>query len=153
MDEYFSTVTDEQFQKDLIAAGIENCPDKEGERAMIQIKVYKNGYEIIGHSNPVTCSEVSILAWACGNTIYNKYDENLQLYQSAIDNKENPNEGYTWMTFNPDIEGANRVFEEWQHNLHICLKYLWKPSDVSLENVEGLPLKKAGLMAPQSLLR
>ena len=28
MDEYFKTVTPEQFEKDLIEAGIENCPDK-----------------------------------------------------------------------------------------------------------------------------
>lgn len=29
MDEYFRTVTPEQFEKDLIEAGINNCPDKE----------------------------------------------------------------------------------------------------------------------------
>jgi len=28
MDEYFETVTPEQFEKDLIEAGIENCPNK-----------------------------------------------------------------------------------------------------------------------------
>jgi len=99
---------------------------------MINVKVYKNGFEINGHANPVTCGEVSILAWACGNTIYNKYDENSQLYQSAIDNKENPNEGYTWMTFDESIGEAVRVFEEWKHNLTICLKYLWKPEDVNV---------------------
>jgi hypothetical protein len=44
---------------------------------LIEINLYNNGYEIIGHANQVTCSEVSILSWAIGNTLakidFNRY--------------------------------------------------------------------------------
>jgi len=86
---------------------------------MIQIKVYKNGYEIIGHSNVKTCSEVSILQWACANTIYHHFDESSKYYTSSVDNHPNPNEGYTWMTFDTSIEKAVLVFEEWKRNQNV----------------------------------
>jgi len=108
---------------------------------MIKINVYKNGYEINGHSSIKTCAEVSLLAWACANTIYNKYDEGSRLYQSAKDNKDNINEGYSWMIFDVNIDGAIRVFEEWKHNLEVCMEHLWEPTDVTVRYVDEILIK------------
>jgi len=66
---------------------------------MITIKVYKNGYEIKGHSDFHTCSEVSFWHW-CTSNLFLGLDGKAKEYTSHKDNEENPNEGYSWLTIN-----------------------------------------------------
>lgn len=80
------------------------------------------------------CSEVSILSWACANTIY-KYDDNQQYYASAVDNLENPNEGYSWMIFDTSIEKSVRLFEDFKHNLKIWSDESYKNGDWTKNDV------------------
>ena len=87
--------------------------------------------EIIGYSNVKTCAEVSILQWACANSIY-KLDENSKYYSSSVDNPVNPNEGLTYMTFDTSIEKAVEIFEQWKRNQEVWAKTQWKPEDARI---------------------
>lgn len=68
---------------------------------MITIKIYKNGYEITGHTFPNICSEVSFWHYITSNLIlgWDTTDKKAKEYSSDRDNKENPHEGYSWVTF------------------------------------------------------
>ena len=83
---------------------------------MIEITLYKNGFEIKGHAQNNVCGEMSILAWAYANTIRSD-DDTTRYYTSVNDNLINPSEGYTWMTFDPENKAAKWMFEEYEFNL------------------------------------
>ena len=89
---------------------------------MIEINLYNNGYEIYGHANQVTCSEVSILAWAIGNTLC-KIDFN---------SKWHDEHGYTYLFFDTSIEKAKWIFDDYKHNAKIWGQFKWKDSDVKI---------------------
>ncbi len=83
---------------------------------MIQVTFYNNGVKVAGHSRPDICSEVSVLTWACANSIW-RLDDTNKYYTSINDNKENPHEGLTLMTFDKTNEKAKWLYDEYKHNL------------------------------------
>jgi uncharacterized protein YsxB (DUF464 family) len=105
---------------------------------VIEIFLYHNGYEVKGHSHIETCAEVSILTWACANTISNlgaqKAYYSSQAY--AAQHGRNPNEGYTHMTFDTDNEKAMWVFQDFTHNLDVCMDLLWPKDRVVLTKLD-----------------
>lgn len=91
---------------------------------MITIKLYKNGYEIIGHTHPLICGEVSLLAWNLANT-FCRVDPNHIYYSSAVDNSDNPDEGYTYLIFNTENDKAVWLYDEYKHNLKLWAEHEW----------------------------
>lgn len=109
---------------------------------MIKIFLYKNGLEIKGHAIQHICSEVSILVWNLANTIsYHIADEKSEYYASINDNKENPYEGYTWLTFDIDNKKCIEVYEIYKHNLKAWAKEMWKPSEVEIIEKDSMLVK------------
>lgn len=80
---------------------------------MINIKIYKNGYEIMGHTQPDICSEVSFLHWITSNLVIGwDRSQDVKEYSSSRDNKENPNEGYSYLAFNYHDNDIDWIFED-----------------------------------------
>lgn len=102
---------------------------------MIIIKLYQNGFEINGHANPVICGEVSILAWNAANII-GRVDDTADYWSSKAYNPENPMQGYTRMTFNPDNEKAKWLFDQFKYNAKYWGKYCWPIDQVKFEELE-----------------
>jgi hypothetical protein len=92
---------------------------------MIDITLYKNGFKIEGHSEPKTCGEVSILAWACANSI-GHIDKSSYYYTSWCGNKENPNEGLTYFVFDIKNDAALWIYEDYKHNAKVWGDTNWK---------------------------
>jgi hypothetical protein len=78
---------------------------------MIKINIYKNGWEIKGHETPSTCYQVSLWHWVASNILYGM-DKSVKEYTSSRDNKENPQEGYSWLTFTPNYKDLNWIFDD-----------------------------------------
>lgn len=91
---------------------------------MITIKVYKNGYEIIGHAEPKICSEVSFWHWIASNLILG-IDNDAKEYVSPRDNKENPNEGYSWLTFTQHKYNLDWIMEDFIVSAEAWGKEYW----------------------------
>ena len=106
---------------------------------MIEIKLYKNGYEINGHASCCVCSEMSILAWAYANTI-NSDDKTCRYWTSVNDNPDNPNQGYTWMTFDPDNKPAKWMFEEYEFNVKRWVEGMNR-TEVNIINIDEMLVK------------
>ena len=103
---------------------------------MIEIKLYKNGFEIMGHSDPKTCGEVSILAWACANTMV-CVDENSPYYTSATDDDESKhNDGYTYMTFDYENKFARTIYADYRHNVKQWAAAQWPVTDVQIKELD-----------------
>lgn len=90
---------------------------------MIEIILYKNGFEIKGHSDETTCGEVSILSWAYASTIY-RLDSSSKYYTNDKNAKKH-NSGYTGMTFDINNFMANWMYEEFAVNLKEWAKKIW----------------------------
>lgn len=78
---------------------------------MITIKVYKNGYEIIGHAVEWICHQVSFWHWITSNLILG-YDDEAREYTSNRDDKINPNAGYTWVIYHPEKNDLKWLVED-----------------------------------------
>lgn len=105
---------------------------------VIGIRLYNNGFEIKGHADPVTCGELSILSWACLNTIYS-LDEKCRYYTSAgytAKMGRNPHEGYTGLIFDTSNQMALWVYEEFVNNLQIWSPE-WPKGQVQIERVDA----------------
>ncbi len=94
---------------------------------MINIKVYKNGYEIIGHSFDNICAQVTLWHWLTSNIIRG-LDKEAKEYSSSRDNKDNPGEGYSWTIFNPETNNLKWIVEEF-----IVSFYEWSMKEYSGE--------------------
>lgn len=108
---------------------------------MIKIILYNNGFEIKGHSNPITCGEVSILAWSYAQTIY-RLDKSSEYYASKNDeNSEKHNDGYTYMIYDTNNYFAKWMYEEYVINLKEWADEIWKDNVVIEEVEENLIMK------------
>lgn len=105
---------------------------------MIQIKVYKNGWEVIGHSEPAICYQISLWHWITSNIILGwRHGVDVKEYTSHRDNKENPNEGYSCLTFvhhDPDLDW---LFEDMVVSIEKWIDDQIKDG-VGLERIDGL---------------
>lgn len=105
---------------------------------MIKINLYKNGFEIVGHTNPVTCGEISILSWACANSVY-KVDET-SVFKDNF-NGIRKNDGYSKLIFDTENEKAVYLFEEFKHNLEVWSGKVWDKRDYEIKNKEQILTK------------
>ena len=111
----------------------------------MKITFYKNGYEILGHMNPLSCGEVSAMTYFCNGLILDN-DEKAITYNG--DNK-----GYTGIVFDIANEWSiylyNRLKEdlkEWADNNFPKIEYeiIYSEKNLSKEGVE-LQAKKINL--------
>lgn len=102
---------------------------------MIKIKVYKNGYEIIGHAESKICSEVSFWDWIASGMIIG-LDENARRYTSHFDNPNNPNEGLSWAICDPQKGNLEWILEDFVISAERWGKEFWG-NQVSLERIDG----------------
>jgi hypothetical protein len=108
--------------------------EKRGE-SMIHVKFHPNGFEINGHEKIEICYQVSILAWACANSMgMNRHDHDF--YTSDYDNSD---AGYTHLTFDERDEQAKWIFGEFKRNLGHWKAEFWTDHQVMLVETE-LPL-------------
>ena len=70
---------------------------------MIKIKFYENGFEVSGHSKPLTCGEVSAMVYIIINSIF-------VIDKSAGCFLEEGNTGYTALWFDKDNKIADMLF-------------------------------------------
>lgn len=107
---------------------------------MIQIKVYKNGWEIIGHDHPTICYSVSLWHWTASNIILGwRHGVDVKEYSSHKDNKENPNEGYSYLTFvhhDPDLDW---LFKDMVESIEDWVREI--ATNVKFERIDGLLVK------------
>lgn len=92
---------------------------------MIKIKFYRNGYEVIGHSDPYTCSEVSFWDWIASGMIIG-LDKNARRYTSSNDNPDNPMEGLSWAICNPEMNNLAWILEDFAVSAENWGKERWK---------------------------
>lgn len=109
-------------------------------KKMIKIKVYTNGYEIVGHSLPILCFQISIWHWAGSNLILG-LDKEAKEYTSARDNLNNPSEGYSWLIFNPSFTNLKWIFDDLIISLERWVKDTMPKEEVSIEHTDEI-LKK-----------
>jgi hypothetical protein len=102
---------------------------------MIEIKVFKNGYEIKGHAEPNICSEVSFWHWTASNLIQG-LDRNAKEYASARDNKQNPQEGYSWLVYDNSISNLAWIVEDFVVSAEAWGRDYWK-GQVRVIRVDG----------------
>jgi hypothetical protein len=98
---------------------------------MVEITLYNNGLEVKGHTDPLVCGEVSILTWACANSIY------------YLDDKSDWNGAHGELSTIIDLtnEKAVLIFNEFKRNLGIWAEKNWLPSQVRIIKIDG-PLEK-----------
>lgn len=101
---------------------------------MITIHLHPNGFEITGHASSDICSEVSILSWACINTV-SSLDPNSEA-QVSDRGRHNPGEGLSRLVFDITNDYAKWVYEEFVINLEKWGKVMWPPSEVVIEHVD-----------------
>lgn len=102
---------------------------------MIKIILYNNGFEVMGHANPVTCGEVSMLTWSYSQTIY-RMDQTSKYYTSNNDeDPEKRNDGYTYMIFDINNTFAKWMYVEFKINLKEWAEEIWV-NNVEIEEVE-----------------
>jgi hypothetical protein len=77
---------------------------------MIAVKVYKNGFEIIGHDAPSICSQVSMWGFIVRHFM-SGYHDNVKSYDSC-ENSGHENEGYTWIVFDANCETCKWAFDD-----------------------------------------
>jgi hypothetical protein len=101
---------------------------------MIEIKVYKNGYEIIGHAEEKICYQVSMWHWITSNLILG-LDSKSREYTTHNDNKADVNEGLSWVIC--DIQKGNLewILEDCIVSAKIWGERYWG-SQVSIERVD-----------------
>jgi len=106
---------------------------------LININVYKNGWEIKGHAVQSSCCQVSFWHWISSNLLIG-LDKTAKEYTSHRDNKENIQEGYSWFTFTPNYKDLNWIFddliismERWVTDEDIIPK-----NDVVVNHVDGI---------------
>ena len=107
---------------------------------MIKIDFYNNGMEINGHSNIVTCSEVSMFAWFLQAIIW-EVDNTSTYYTNPLDNPQNPNEGKTKFTFDKSNEKALWTFEMFRDSMKYFRKHkvedgTWGDSEVIVNFID-----------------
>lgn len=79
---------------------------------MINVKIYKNGYEISGHDLDYFCSQVSLWNYITRRIIH-AYDNSVRSYSSGTDgNDENINDGYSWLIYDDSIDNQEWNFED-----------------------------------------
>lgn len=107
---------------------------------MINIKVYKNGYEIIGHAEERICHQVSLWHWISSNLILGTDDEAKE-YTSARDNIENPSEGYSWVTYNSNKYNLAWIAEDFIVSAESWCRDNWE-NQVHIERIDNMLIKK-----------
>ncbi|GAB6170534.1 hypothetical protein JCM15765_00120 [Paradesulfitobacterium aromaticivorans] len=107
---------------------------------MIQIKVYKNGYEITGHAKPKICSEVSFWHWLTSGMIVG-LDKSARRYDTFNDNPQNLNEGLSWAIYDPEVNNLEWLIEDLVISAETWGKGLWG-NQVSIKRVDGVFLPK-----------
>jgi len=83
----------------------------------IQVDLYNNGFRIKGHAKPSTCSQISLMAWYVANTISYYYNKKSTYYTSHLDNKENINEGLTYLIIDTKCETSVEQLEIFKINI------------------------------------
>jgi len=101
---------------------------------MIQIKAYKNGYEIVGHAQEKICHQVSLWHWISSNLILG-LDEDSREYTSNRDSQDK-NEGLSWVVCNPKKGNLEWILEDLVVSAEKWLKEYWS-NEVSIERVNG----------------
>lgn len=91
---------------------------------MIKIEIYNNGYKIIGHAEEKTCHQVSLWHWIASNMILG-LDKNAQVYETHNNNPDNPNEGLSWIKFNPEINNLRWIFDDFIVSAERWAKEYW----------------------------
>ena len=107
---------------------------------MILIKVYKNGYENLGHARESVCHQVSLWHWITSNMLLG-LDDNAKEYTSHRDNLSNPSEGYSWATFNPDINNLKWLFDDMVVSIRRWTEDIFNNDEVRIEWVDGFLIK------------
>lgn len=106
---------------------------------MITIRVYRNGYEIIGHAIDYICAQITLWHWLCANIIAG-LDKESKVYMSSTDNHENPCEGYSWAIYKPEIANLKWVIDDMIQSL-----YEWSqkeyPREVIFEQFDNVLIK------------
>lgn len=103
---------------------------------MIEVRVYKNGYEVTGHASPSICSQISLWHWATSNILLG-LDSNAKEYASGRDNLDNPSEGYSWATFNPEINNLQWLFDDLITSLSEWIND-WCKGEAKVEHADGI---------------
>lgn len=97
---------------------------------MIEVTFYNNGFEINGHADVVICYQVSILSWACANTMSMNNLES-DYYTSDYDKSD---VGYTYLTFEVENEKSMWVFNEFKTNITHWKDAYWTDEEVKLSS-------------------
>ena len=101
---------------------------------MIQIKAYKNGYEIVGHAQEKICHQVSLWHWIGSNLILG-LDKDAREYTSDRDNLKNPNEGLSWVVCNPQNGNLEWVLGDFIVSAERWGEYYWE-NQVSIKKID-----------------
>jgi hypothetical protein len=104
---------------------------------LINIKVYKNGYEIIGHAEEKICHQVSLWHWLGSNILLGS-DKGTKEYSSIRDNSDNPNEGYSWVVFNPNISHLKWIFDDLVISMERWAEESYKDDEVTIEKIDNI---------------
>ena len=107
---------------------------------MIDIKVYKNGYEIIGHADEKICHQVSLWHWIGSNLILG-LDNKAKEYTSHRDNPTNPKKGYTWVIFSDQGDNLAWIIEDLIVSAEKWAKEYWG-DNVSIERLDRLMMQE-----------
>jgi hypothetical protein len=71
---------------------------------MITVKVYKNGYEVIGHDEPYVCHQVSLWIFLSRRILHGVH--------KSDETRSYTSEGYSWLIFNNACGNCKWLFDE-----------------------------------------
>lgn len=108
---------------------------------MINIKIYKNGYEIIGHAEPHIGSEVSFWHW-CTAGLMEGLDHTavFKRYTTHENNLENINEGLSYMTFDNKNDDLSWIFDDLVISMTRWSEEFWS-EQVKIDKTDSMLIK------------